>query len=93
MIPKRIIDISLLPFAHNRHLTGDLKYNYIHLFKQNGIHVSLDQTVRSKITHTMKDSNILYLNIMDSSGKEWCKTSGVCVQFQTNLIYSLSLPN
>ncbi len=83
---RSIIDISLSPFKYNRHLTSHGLNLYKDSFRRQGIQV---------YTHipTKLDQSVLYINIMDEQTSNWCKKNGIRIDYQRDLLYSLSLPN
>ncbi len=83
---RSIIDISLSPFKYNRHLTTYQLNMYKDLFHRQGILV---------YTHipSKKNPSIMYINVMDEQTSNWCKKNGIHIEYQRDLLYSLSLPN
>lgn len=88
---KKAVDISLLPFIHNRHLTKDIKDLYIHSLLKKGLCVSFDKHLMHKNTHM--SNGIQYINIMDTKGKEWCSQHNIDISNESQIVYSFGLPN
>ncbi len=88
---KRIVDISLIPFKHNRFLTKDILYQYSCYTKRNNIDlVNLDKYNYLKETHQKDD--ILFLNIMDQNGKLICKNNNLKTKEMEEIVFNLALP-
>ena len=73
---KKIVDISLVPFKHNRFLTKNLMVEYNQHLKMNNISL-VQLNTYNYVRETFETDDILFLNIMDEKGKQFCKNNNL----------------
>jgi hypothetical protein len=89
---KKLVDISLVPFKYNRFLTKNMLFYYSQLLKMNNVSlVQLDKY--NYLKETFETDDIVFINIMDEKGIQFCKNNNLKIKEMQNIVFNLALPS